>query len=78
LGRWVRNARRSVTDAEVVTLCVAQEVLAIAHDRKLRRLLADTIQWLIGLHLSGIRQHIESIFWTLEARLDQRTRAFAA
>jgi hypothetical protein len=32
LPESVRNARRSVTDAEVVTLAVAQEMLGIDHD----------------------------------------------
>jgi hypothetical protein len=68
-----KNAKRSVTDAEVVTLCVAQAVIGIASDReflavaakrlghlfpalpqqpgfhKRRRRLADTIEWLIGV-----------------------------
>jgi hypothetical protein len=67
------NGRRCVTDAEVVTLCVAQAVMGIASDRrflavagkrlahlfptlpqqpgfhKRRRVLADTIEWLIGI-----------------------------
>jgi hypothetical protein len=68
-----KNARRSLTDAEVVTLCVAQalmdvdsdrEFLAVARKRlrhlfpqlpkqpgflKRRRNLAETIEWLIGV-----------------------------
>ena len=68
-----KNAKRRVTDAEVVTLCVAQAVMGIASDReflavarkrlghlfpalpqqpgfhKRRRRLADTIEWLIGV-----------------------------
>ena len=37
-----RNARRRVTDAEVVTLCVAQQVMDISSDREfLRRILMD-------------------------------------
>ena len=44
LPESVRNARRSVTDAEVVTLAVAQEMLGIDHDAEFlalaRRLLA--------------------------------------
>jgi transposase len=71
-----KNARRRVTDAEVVTLCVAQQVLAIASDReflavaarrlghlfpklpkqpgyhKRRQRLADTIEWLCGVFAS--------------------------
>jgi transposase len=68
-----KNARRSVTDAEVVTLCVAQAVMNISSDReflavaakrlghlfprlpkqpgylKRRRRLAETIEWLCGV-----------------------------
>ena len=32
-----RNARRSLTDAEVVTLCVAQAIMGIPSDRRFRR-----------------------------------------
>jgi Transposase DDE domain len=70
------NARRRVTDAEVVTLCVAQAIMGIPSDRrflrvadrrlrhlfpelpqqpgfhKRRRLLSDTIEWLIGIFAS--------------------------
>ena len=34
LPERAKNARRSVTDAEVVTLCVAQAVIGIASDRE--------------------------------------------
>src|SRR3954452_20191828 len=34
LPERAKNARRSVTDAEVVTLCVAQAVMGIASDRE--------------------------------------------
>jgi hypothetical protein len=71
------NARRRVTDAEVVTLCVAQAIMGIPSDRrflrvadkrlrhlfpelpqqpgfhKRRRLLTDTIEWLIGIFASA-------------------------
>jgi hypothetical protein len=67
------NARRRITDAEVVTLCVAQAVMGITSDReflavaarrlghlfpalpqqpglhKRRRRLTETIEWLIGV-----------------------------
>jgi len=67
------NARRRVSDAEVVTLCVAQAIMGIPSDRrflavarkrlshlfpelpkqpgfhKRRRLLGETIEWLIGV-----------------------------
>jgi hypothetical protein len=76
LPTQVKNARRSVTDAEVVTLCVAQVMIGIASDReflavaakrlghlfpalpqqpgfhKRRRRLADTIEWLIGVFVA--------------------------
>jgi hypothetical protein len=68
-----KNARRSVTDAEVVTLCVAQELMGISSDReflavaaprlghlfpklpqqpgfhKRRRRLAEAIEWLTAM-----------------------------
>src|SRR5215207_2211424 len=34
LPKRARNARRRITDAEVVTLCVAQAVLGISSDRQ--------------------------------------------
>ena len=37
LPRRTRNARRRITDAEVVTLCVAQTVLGISSDRQFLR-----------------------------------------
>lgn len=70
------NARRRVTDAEVVTLCVAQAIMGIPSDRrflrvadkrlrhlfpelpqqpgfhKRRRLLSESIEWLIGIFAS--------------------------
>jgi hypothetical protein len=73
LPERAKNARRSVTDAEVVTLCVAQALMNISSDReflavatkrlshlfpklpkqpgylKRRRKLADTIEWLCGV-----------------------------
>ncbi len=36
-----KNAKRSLTDAEVVTLCVAQALLGIASDRRFWRSRAD-------------------------------------
>jgi hypothetical protein len=64
LPERAKNARRSVTDAEVVTLCVAQ---AIARTRlchlfpsipgqagyhKRRRRLTDTLEWLMEVFAS--------------------------
>jgi hypothetical protein len=37
LPKRARNARRRITDAEVVTLCVAQAVLGISSDRQFLR-----------------------------------------
>jgi len=61
------DARRKVTDAEVVTLCVAQAIMGIPSDRRFlrtarRQVRAD--QDGVGPHLAQIRQRIESIFWT--------------
>jgi hypothetical protein len=71
-----KNARRRVSDAEIVTLCVAQAIMGIPSDRrflataakrlchlfpelpgqagyfKRRRLLADAIEWLLGVFAS--------------------------
>ncbi len=38
LAKRADNARRRVTDAEVVTLCVAQAVIGIPSDRRFRPL----------------------------------------
>jgi transposase len=80
-----KNARRSVTDAEVVALCVAQALMNIASDReflavagkrlshlfpklpkqpgfhKRRRRLADTIEWLTGVFAQDSPGHGDSI-----------------
>jgi hypothetical protein len=80
-----KNARRSVTDAEVVTLCVAQAVLNISSDReflavaakrlghlfpklpkqpglhKRRRRLVDTIEWLIGVFAADSPGHNDPV-----------------
>src|SRR5215207_8362207 len=37
LPKRARNARRRITDAEVVTLCVAQAVMGISSDRQFLR-----------------------------------------
>lgn len=76
LPEKAKNARRSVTDAEVVTLCVAQAIMGISSDDRFLRLarralkdlfpklpkqpgyhkrrgrLTETIEWLIGVFAS--------------------------
>jgi hypothetical protein len=53
------NARRSVTDAEVVTLCVAQAIMGIPSDR---RFLA-----VAGKHLCHLFPKIPRPGWLLQA-----------
>src|SRR6266536_2557443 len=79
------NARRRVTDAEVVTLCVAQQVMNISSDReflavaekrlghlfpalpkqpgwhKRRRRLSETIEWLIGVFAADSPGHSDPV-----------------
>jgi Transposase DDE domain len=92
LPERAENARRRVTDAEVVTLCVAQAVMNISSDReflavckrrlghlfpelphqpgyhKRRRRLTETIEWLIGVFAADSPGHSRG-FWGMRLHL---------
>jgi len=66
LARRPGNARRRITDAEVVTLCVAQAVMGVSSDRRFlraaRRQLADLFPLLPS----------QDAYWKRRARLGEQ------
>src|SRR3954471_10989312 len=67
----VKNARRSVTDAEVVTLCVAQAMMGIASDREFLAVAAQRLGHLFpvvpqqpGFHKRR-RRLVDAIEWLI-------------
>jgi hypothetical protein len=75
LPKRARNARRRITDAEVVTLCVAQAVLGIASDRQFLRAARRQLAGLFPVLPT------QDAFWKRRARLaeliEQLMAAFA-
>ncbi len=75
LPKRAKNARRSITDAEVVTLCVAQAVLGISSDRRFLRAAKRQLGALFPLLPT------QDAFWKRRARLtepiERLTAAFA-
>src|SRR4051812_50136834 len=69
LPRRAGNARRRVTDAEIVTLAVAQAVLDVSSDRAFLRLAARS---LIGLFPPLPRQ---DAYWKRRTRLAEQVQA---
>ena len=68
-----RNARRRITDAEVVTLCVAQAVLGISSDRRFLRAAKRQLLTLFPVLPT------QDAFWKRRARLtEQIERVMAA
>jgi hypothetical protein len=65
------NARRIVTDAEVVTLCVAQAIIAITSDP---RLVAVAAKRLTHLFPRGFYKRREALSDTIEALIDEFAR----
>jgi hypothetical protein len=73
LPKRARNARRRITDAEVVTLCVAQAVLGISSDRQFLRAARRQLAGLFPLLPS------QDAYWKRRARLaEQIERLMAA
>jgi hypothetical protein len=73
LPKRARNARRRITDAEVVTLCVAQAILGISSDRQFlraaRRQLSELFPLLptqdaFGKRRARLAEHIEALMAT--------------
>jgi hypothetical protein len=68
-----KNARRRITDAEVITLCVAQAVLGISSDRRFLRAAKRQLEGLFPVLPT------QDAFWKRRARLtDQIERVMAA
>jgi hypothetical protein len=72
LPRRARNARRRITDAEVVTLCVAQAVLGISSDRQFLRTARRQLAELFPLLPR------QDAFWKRRARLTEQIEALMA
>jgi hypothetical protein len=73
LPRRAKNARRRITDAEVVTLCVAQAVLGISSDRRFLRTAKRQLSGLFPVLPT------QDAFWKRRDRLaDQIERLMAA
>jgi hypothetical protein len=72
LPKRARNARRRITDAEVVTLCVAQALLGISSDRRFLR----AARW----QLAGLFSLLptQDAFWKRRARLTEDIEAVMA
>jgi hypothetical protein len=69
LPRRARNARRRITDAEVVTLCVAQALLGIGSDRQFLRAARRQLSGLFPVLPS------QDAFWKRRARLAEHIEA---
>ncbi len=67
-----KNARRRITDAEVVTLCVAQALLGITSDRQFLRAARERLSGLFPLLPS------QDAFWKRRARLTEQIEALMA
>jgi hypothetical protein len=68
-----KNARRRITDAEVITLCVAQAVLGISSDRRFLRAAKRQLEGLFSVLPT------QDAFWKRRARLsEQIERVMAA
>jgi hypothetical protein len=72
LPRRARNARRRITDAEVVTLCVAQALLGISSDRQLLRSARRQLGGLFPLLPS------QDAYWKRRARLAEQIERLMA
>lgn len=71
LPETTRNARRRITDAEVVTLCVAQAIMGIPSDRRFLRVAARSLRDLFPVlpaqsgYFKRRRKLAETIEWLL-------------
>jgi hypothetical protein len=72
LPRRARNARRRITDAEVVTLCVAQALLGISSDRQFLRAARRQLGGLFPLLPS------QDAYWKRRARLAEQIERLMA
>jgi hypothetical protein len=66
-----KNARRRLTDAEVVTLCVAQSIMGIGSDERFARIAAKRLRHLFpGLtKRSGLHRRRDRLTETIEAMI---------
>ena len=71
-----RNARRILTDAEVVTLCVAQAIMGVPSDHRFARIASKQLRHLFpGLtRRSGFYKRRERLSDTIEALIERFAR----
>src|SRR5215207_1501751 len=72
LPKRAKNARRRITDAEVVTLCVAQALLGISSDRQFLRAARRQLAGLFPLLAT------QDAFWKRRARLAEQIERLMA
>lgn len=73
LPKASRNAKRILTDAEVVTLCVAQAIMGVPSDHRFARIAAKQLRHLFPAltRRSGFYKRRERLSDTIEALIDQ-------
>lgn len=73
LPKASRNAKRILTDAEVVTLCVAQAIMGVPSDHRFARIAAKQLRHLFPAltSRSGFYKRRERLSDTIEALIDQ-------
>src|ERR687890_2199298 len=72
LPKRAKNARRRITDAEVITLCVAQALLGISSDRRFLRAARRQLTGLFPLLPT------QDAFWKRRARLSEQIEGVMA
>ena len=73
LPERAKNAKRILTDAEVVTLCVAQAIMGVPSDHRFARIAAKQLRHLFPrlTRRSGFYKRRERLSDTIEALIDQ-------
>jgi len=77
LPKKPENARRSVTDAEVVTLCVAQAIMGIASDRRFLAVASKHLRHLFPKipgqagYFKRRRRLVDTLEWLMEVFASQ-------
>jgi hypothetical protein len=76
LPNKAKNAKRIVTDAEVVTLCIAQAIMGIASDPRFLAVAAKRLRHLFPLlpQREGFYKRREALSDTIEALIDEFAR----
>lgn len=76
LPKRANNAKRMLTDAEVVTLCVAQAIMGVPSDHRFARIASKRLRHLFPqlTRRSGFYKRRERLSDTIEALIDQFAR----